>query len=582
MGNTTPRAGTFASTIITQPSGTSTPGTLPPLPGYTQWVSRLQAATNQIASLDQSAYTRLQLVQGQLGKPSLALTFGGHFSSGKSTLINAALGLSLLPVDDFPETGAICMLRQGDQNSAEVVAGAQRRAIECTTAAIQREVSLISQTGERKVQVRKIDQLSITLKNARIPPRVTWIDSPGIDDTVEMNERALQAARQGDLLLWVLDSRQMLSETDMAFLAQYMAESGTNSIVFLLNAFLPEDSAEQWNAFLDRPLRVYQNKINDHASLMGFKQGVHPAVIVVSGRAISAGKAGFGGTELRALMEALTTSEHPCVQRARLFRAVKILRQILAEAQQKLSAERASLESARAALERQRQEAARKETLFKNAVQDAVRTALAEWASAARAAGESVSSSITLQTLRSGDYTGKLTQALQSAAGDAVDSLLSEVATLTRYHDRTSLSYSTGLRDLLTPSEAYVAIADNKVGGGGALAGAAAGAAVGSFIPVVGTIVGGIFGAIVGAGAEANSAVNRDVQDTKANVSRATENAISELQRKQQEAVNYIVSHTSLNTQFISQPDESIVRRGETVVQLLTGLITQADQLQAA
>ena len=57
---------------------------------------------------------RLRDIGEALGRPHVTLVFGGHFSSGKSTMINTLTGRVLLPASDFPETGVACVIRRGE------------------------------------------------------------------------------------------------------------------------------------------------------------------------------------------------------------------------------------------------------------------------------------------------------------------------------------------------------------------------------------------------------------------------------------------------------------------------------------
>src|SRR4051812_49887513 len=56
---------------------------------------------------------RLEQITGVLSRPDVRLVVGGHFSCGKSTMLNMLLGRDLLPTGDLPETGVPCELRSG-------------------------------------------------------------------------------------------------------------------------------------------------------------------------------------------------------------------------------------------------------------------------------------------------------------------------------------------------------------------------------------------------------------------------------------------------------------------------------------
>src|SRR6185436_21128476 len=130
---------------------------------------------------------RIRGIARMLDQEQITVNFGGVFKAGKSTMIKAALGRGILPVDDVPETGAICCLLAGEQDSAAVVERGARRSIPCTTEAIRAEITLLSDLGERRGEVAAIERAEIVLKDCIIPRDACWVDSPGYNDTAEMD-----------------------------------------------------------------------------------------------------------------------------------------------------------------------------------------------------------------------------------------------------------------------------------------------------------------------------------------------------------------------------------------------------------
>ena len=67
------------------------------------------------------------------------------------------------------------MPRSGERDYAVVQSKNGERPIACTTEAIRREVSLLSEVGERR-QTHLVERVKIMLSDAAIPPGVCWID----------------------------------------------------------------------------------------------------------------------------------------------------------------------------------------------------------------------------------------------------------------------------------------------------------------------------------------------------------------------------------------------------------------------
>src|SRR4051812_35322878 len=55
-----------------------------------------------------------------LGERATRVTFAGCFNAGKSTLVNALLGETILASGDLPETGVLCEVRSGAVTEAQV------------------------------------------------------------------------------------------------------------------------------------------------------------------------------------------------------------------------------------------------------------------------------------------------------------------------------------------------------------------------------------------------------------------------------------------------------------------------------
>ena len=99
----------------------------------------------------------------KLSASHLRVVFGGHFSSGKSSMINMLICQPLLPTSNYPETGVPCVISTGATDSIRVVAGSQQRSAPFSTDSIAKSVSLIGADGDYRASPRKITRLDITL-----------------------------------------------------------------------------------------------------------------------------------------------------------------------------------------------------------------------------------------------------------------------------------------------------------------------------------------------------------------------------------------------------------------------------------
>jgi hypothetical protein len=547
---------------------------------YAAWLQDLRALTVEAAQRDAGLHAGLAPLLDLQTTPFATITFGGHFKTGKSTLLNAALGRRVLPAADLPETGAICVLRSGDADSVEVLVGQTRRKVPCTLEAIQQEISLIGQVGERREEVHRVDRLEISLTGCGIPPHARWIDSPGINDTEEMNACALKAARQADVLVWVLSSKQPLSEVEMIFLVDYIAERGPAGVVFLLNAFLAENTPAAWTAFLARKAPWIQDKVLYHAPDLGFTPESPPHIAPVSGLGLFGDSANdFGRTELRRLLLALGSPDVPRIRRARLNRAALGLRHLAEETEAAREKERIAQEAQKKAREKVRQEAERLHLFFERDLQEAMGVFYAQWTANARSAADSLATTITGARLERGDRYGvMLTEMLRNIVHMAANGLVVEIRRLAGVYRQQSPTMvdEEWLRRALAPDAAGVNVADLPANDRASQTAALVDERLHALMLPLGidkkSTIGAQLVASVNGNRETPEKRERDASLTRQRVKEAAEQAILSLERRRDDVCRQILRRGALeaeNSGSLAPPPLSYWdERRETVLRL--------------
>ncbi|MEU5531735.1 dynamin family protein [Streptomyces sp. NPDC020362] len=405
--------------------------------------------------------TELERVRTVLAAPGTTVVFGGHFSAGKSSLLNLLVGRPLLPVNDFPETGVACVIRKGPADRVTVVRARRRTELPCTTDAIADAVSLVAADGDYRREVLESRRLVIELADCPVPDRVRWVDSPGINDTEAMTTRAAEVAAHADLLVWVVNSRQPISTVEEDFLRAHRERHGPDSVVLLVNVFLTEDTPEQWQRFL--ATRAGHHRARLHHALDG---DLPAGLVFVSARAAAADPGHFGGPEARALLDRISHAD-PAVAAARRARAAALLRPLVDEAVFRIREQRSVLEQERAGNELLRADLTTAGELFSSQVERAVDDCARQWEIRARACGEQVAKLLTTGPVqRDGSYGRLLTEQLQQASAELADSLartLDRSADATR-HAALTETESRRLAELLRPPVATVEVPGRLAG----------------------------------------------------------------------------------------------------------------------
>ncbi len=320
----------------------------------------------------------LRRVAGHLAQRPVRVTFGGHFKSGKSSLINMMIGRPLLPSSGLPETGVPCVLESGQADQAIARTGRGDNKIPCTTEAIGQYVSLIGADGGYRDSIRAVKEVRITLANRPIPAGTTWVDSPGINDTGEMTELAERLARETDVLVWVTKSGATMAQTEQAFVSRHLQEAGPASVVFILNVVLSSDTVAEWEKFtatrLDRNVSLITKNVDT--------DGVPARVACTSARAAAAAPGGFGEGEARAM---LATLSHPGAHRVaatRIFRAAAELRAVMEQLDARIADEEQRTAAATAKATAALQARSREDDEFRRAVRKELSTLLGSYSGA--------------------------------------------------------------------------------------------------------------------------------------------------------------------------------------------------------
>ncbi len=439
-----------------------------------------------------------QLADGaaKLSASHLRVVFGGHFSSGKSSMINMLIRQPLLPTSNYPETGVPCVIGTGAADGIRVVAGSQERSAPFSTDSIAESVSLIGADGDYRAAPRKITRLDITLAAGPIGPGTVWVDSPGIDDTADSTSRAAAVANDADVLIWVVDSRQPMSMLEQAALRDHIAAHGPASVVFIVNAFLDADTPQRWESFLKDEAPTHQARIEQAID-------VSPApmrIIFSSARAAAADPDGFGGPEARALLAEMTGPGYWRATATRSYRVKAELTPLRTDLDRQVGQEESRLAAERSKRAKTAGTLARNREDFVEAIGSQVRHVLARQRDAADAAVRAAAAMVDA-TVRTGNFYGQdLTTRLQVVADATAADIAAAVADQARSYGLTALA-TTARRELtvLLAPEAITIVADMPAGIGKSVAiGAGTGLAAGTVVPVLGHAVGLVGGAIVG------------------------------------------------------------------------------------
>lgn len=197
------------------------------------------------------------------------VSFTGHFSAGKSSLINYLLKKDLLPKSPIPTSANIVKISSG-QGVARVFFN-EKKPIEYEE---PYDIDMIKDYCMNKDTIR---QINIQTSEAILPPHTAILDTPGIDAADDadryMTESSLHVV---DILYYVMDYNHVQSEVNLYFLQEIQKKA--IPIYIIINQIDKHNEAElsfdtysaqvketfeQWGVF---PKKIYYSSMKDKSA----------------------------------------------------------------------------------------------------------------------------------------------------------------------------------------------------------------------------------------------------------------------------------------------------------------------------
>lgn len=136
----------------------------------------------------------------------------GHYSAGKSKLINNLLGRDILPVKTRETTAALTYIQYGTQEECRLIYS------DGTYSTIEMdEVKNIFQNTEADVELQKIDHIEISVACDMLKNGLVLVDTPGVNTLIQRHQDlAAEAVEQSGKIVYVLGNSP--SNVDRSFI----------------------------------------------------------------------------------------------------------------------------------------------------------------------------------------------------------------------------------------------------------------------------------------------------------------------------------------------------------------------------
>lgn len=161
---------------------------------------------------DETQAAKFAELAAKLEQGDLTIAFCGHFSAGKSTLVNALIGAPLLPSSPIPTTANVVTVRDGAPSAQVAFRPKDGSPAETTTLPVER-LSDLAIDGEG------VAAIDVTYPVPLLAGRMALVDTPGVDSTDGAHRAATESALHlADVVFFVSDYNHVLSEVNFRFL----------------------------------------------------------------------------------------------------------------------------------------------------------------------------------------------------------------------------------------------------------------------------------------------------------------------------------------------------------------------------
>lgn len=164
------------------------------------------------ANGDEAQRAKFTELAEKLERGDLTIAFCGHFSAGKSTLVNALIGAELLPSSPIPTTANVVTVRDGEPAARVVFRGKDGTTAETPNLPVERLKDLA-------IDGEGVASIDVTYPVPVLRGRTALVDTPGVDSTDGAHRAATESALHlADVVFYVTDYNHVLSEVNFRFL----------------------------------------------------------------------------------------------------------------------------------------------------------------------------------------------------------------------------------------------------------------------------------------------------------------------------------------------------------------------------
>jgi small GTP-binding protein len=161
---------------------------------------------------------KVKQLAGKLANEEFTIAFCGHFSAGKSTMINRLVGENLLPSSPIPTSANLVKVKSGEEYAKVFFKNEKPRLYLAPY-----DYSMVKNYCKDGDQIQEIE---ISHSESNLPNHTVIMDTPGIDSADDAHRIATESAiHLADLIFYVMDYNHVQSELNFIFTKE-LTEAG--------------------------------------------------------------------------------------------------------------------------------------------------------------------------------------------------------------------------------------------------------------------------------------------------------------------------------------------------------------------
>ena len=167
--------------------------------------------TNDVERLNKT-----ELFARKLMDREFTIGFAGHFSAGKSSMINALTGEQLLPSSPIPTSANIVKIHKATNDFA-IVYMQDQQPVKFTGDYDFETVKEFCKDGDA------VSQIEIGHESSVLPEGITVMDTPGVDSTDDAHRMSTESSLHlADIVFYMMDYNHVQSELNFSFTKQLL------------------------------------------------------------------------------------------------------------------------------------------------------------------------------------------------------------------------------------------------------------------------------------------------------------------------------------------------------------------------